>query len=147
MEEIKQWLHSHQVLPRISFKDRKEHIVEMVKARAESFTNNEGELVDGIKFLVKESGEPKTFFTASQDLLMKLAESKEGEVYKIKMCAKNVGGVVKTYYEVDKVSEDEPMEDTKAEDIPVVESEGTEGERPEDDPRFKEAFGTDGSEK
>jgi len=122
MEEIKQWLHSHQVLPRISFKDRKEHIVEMVKARAESFTNNEGELVDGIKFLVKESGEPKTFFTASQDLLMKLAESKEGEVYKIKMCARNVGGVVKTYYEVSKINEEgEPIVGAGEDDIPVIE--------------------------
>jgi len=123
MEEIKQWLKSHQILPRISFKDRKEHTIEIIKARAESFNNDKDELVEGIKFLVKEDGEAKTFFTASQDLLLKLADCQEGEVFKVKMCAKNVGGVIKTYYEVKKVEDNQEVEiePTKDEDISVVE--------------------------
>jgi len=134
MQEIKDWLHSHQILPRISFKDRKEHTIEIAKARAESFNNDKDELVEGIKFLVKEDGEPKTFFTASQDLLLKLANSQEGEVYMVKMCAKNVGGIVKTYYEVKKVEGENEVQIEHGDEIPVVDNEeGTSGKESPDE--------------
>jgi len=111
MEAIKNFLKENQILPRISFKDKKEHTVEIAKARAESFKNDKNEEVNGIKFLVTESGEPKTFFTASQDLLTQLADCKEGETYKIKMYSESVGGVIKSRFSVQKVG---------LEEIPVV---------------------------
>jgi len=120
MDAIKNFLKEHQILPRISFKDRKEHTVQIMKARAESFNNDKDELVQGVKFLVTEGGEPKTFFTASQDLLTQLAESKEGETYKIKMYSESVGGVIKSRFSVKKVGE--------TEEIPV----------PEEDPENNE---------
>jgi hypothetical protein len=123
MQEIKNWLKDHQVLPRISFKDRHEHTIKMIQAKEESFTNNEGELVNGIKFKVYEDGEVKTFFTASQDLLLKLSECQEGDIYRVKMCAKNIGGVIKTYYEVKKMEGETEVdvEAGEADDIPVIE--------------------------
>jgi len=112
MEAIKNFLKEHQMLPKISFKDKKEHTVEIVKAKEESFNNEKGELVEGVKFLVTEDGEPKTFFTASQDLLTQLAECKEGETYKIKMYSESVGGVIKSRFSVQKVG--------GLEEIPIV---------------------------
>jgi hypothetical protein len=124
MDSIKSWLKEHKILPRISFKDRQEHKVEIVKAKEESFHNAEDELVEGVKFLVKEGNEAKTFFTASQDLLLKLADCREGDVYKIKMVAKNVGGVIKTSYDVKQIKEGKEVE----EDIPVIDEEPTQEE-------------------
>ena len=136
-EEIKNWLQSHNILPRISFKDRKEHIIEMVKAKSESFTNNDGELVEGIKFLVREDGEPKTFFTASQDLLLKLVECQEGEIYKVKMIARNVAGRIKTSYDVKKLDGDKEVDVENPDDIPVInEEENTEPTKEELDEMF-----------
>lgn len=109
MEAVKQFLKDHQILPRISFKDGQEHTVVIMRARTESFKNDDDEQVEGVKFLVTEAGEPKTFFTASQDLLTKLADSKEGETYNIKMLARNVDGAVRAYYEVKKVDGEIPV--------------------------------------
>ena len=136
MKEIRDWLHNHQVLPKISFKDRQEHEIEIVKARAESFTNDKNELVEGIKFLVKEDGEPKTFFTASSDLLLKLADSNEGERYKIKMITKNVGGKIKTGYDVKKIEGENEIQMEADDNIPVIE----EAEEPTPE-QIKETFG------
>lgn len=122
MKEIKDWLKSHQVLPRISFKDRQEHTIKIIQTKQESLNNDDGELVDGMKFKVWENEELKTFFTASRDLLMKLADCEENDVYKVKMCAKNVGGKVKSYYNVKKIEgENEIQVEPADDDIPVVE--------------------------
>ena len=126
MEEIKSWLKDHKILPRISFKDRQAHIVEILKARAESFTNDKDEFVEGMKFLVNENGEFKTFFTASQDLLLKLADCQEKEVYKIKMCAKNTGGIIRTSYEVSKIEGENEVQIDENANIPIIENEETE---------------------
>ena len=126
MEEIKSWLKDHKILPRISFKDRQAHIVEILRARSESFTNDKDEFVEGMKFLVNENGELKTFFTASQNLLLKLADCQTKEIYKIQMCAKNTGGIIRTSYEVSKIEGENEVQVDENANIPIIDDEGTE---------------------
>lgn len=84
MQGSKQYQKENNIIPRISFKDGKGHRVELVKDKMETMTF-EGEEKTGVKYLVKENGTPKSFFTSSEALISKLADLEEGAVVEIIM--------------------------------------------------------------
>lgn len=96
----KDFLKDNEYMPRISFVDGQEHTVELGKAKRDIIAKD-GENIDGIKFLVKEDGEAKTFFTSSVSLVDKLSGYNSGDVVKIKMRKyKNPEGQFRATYEV-----------------------------------------------
>lgn len=112
----------HQILPRISFEPNKPRTLKIIKRKREKFTNTDGDLVDGIKYLVLENGEAKTFFTASQTLISKLADIPNETIVKITQKKVRDGGMIKTTYDVSFFTEEGEaiIEDN---DIPVIEEE------------------------
>ena len=120
----KEWMKDHQILPRISFEPDKPRILKILERKREKFTNSEGDLVDGIKYKVLENGEIKTFFTASQVLIGKLADVLDETIVKITQKKIREKGQIKTTYDV------AIMDENMNSEIPIVEDEGTEGEEP-----------------
>lgn len=112
MENTKQYLKDRDILPRISFKDKQPHTVELVKDKIDTITDQQGNQKEGIKFLVKEDGVIKSFFTTSVGLLQQLSDKKKGDVVTVEMKSKkDDSGEYKSYYTVDSDS---------GEDIPVI---------------------------
>lgn len=73
------------ILPRISFNDGAPHTVKLVKDKVDKIPDGKGGTVDGMKFMVEEGGESKTFFTGSVGLISKLASVEEGTTVTIQM--------------------------------------------------------------
>jgi len=110
MESAKDFLKDKNILSFISFKDKSPHTVELVKDKVDTIRNQQGEELQGVKFLVKENGENKSFFTTSISLLQKLADKSPGDVVTIEMKSrKGDDGQFRSYYEV-----------SSPEDIPVI---------------------------
>lgn len=150
MEEIKNYLQAKGLYPKVDFDDKLPHTVKILKAREDEYEDG----TTAMKVLVQEGKDLRVILATS--ILIEIQDCKEGDVYKIQMKYKKIGGKPIRTYDVQKVKDageekkeegkseeeqKEPNPDVKAEDIPIVEDEETEGERPEDDPKFKEAFG------
>lgn len=105
MQNSKVYLKERNLYPRISFKDKKPHTIELVNDKADSMKDERGAVKEGIKYLVKEDGELKTFFTASPSLISFLSTCEPGDIVSIEMKAKNIGGSLKTVYSMSKSGE------------------------------------------
>jgi len=128
MENSKKFIKEQGLLPTISFKNGQAHIVQLIQDKQKSITDDKGEKVVGMAYKVVENGEPKKFFTASADLITQLAEMPEKTTVQIQMKKKSMGGKVRSYYEVDIVSDGSPSAGSSPskiskEDIPVLEEE------------------------
>ncbi|MCR4307089.1 MAG: hypothetical protein NUV80_00855 [Candidatus Berkelbacteria bacterium] len=119
MQNSKQFLQTHNVMPRISFKDGQAHLLSMLNDKIDTIKGTDGEMVEGVKYLVQEENEKKTFFTSSISLIQKLADVKEGENVIVQMKSrKGENGKWQSYYDVQykgKVGKD------MGEEIPVIE--------------------------
>jgi hypothetical protein len=113
MDSIKEWLKKENIRPRISFKDGKPHTVKILNAREDEITDNTGKVKKGIKLLVEEGGEMKTFFTSSVQLLSYLANLEENETVTLQMKSrKGSDGNFRSYFDIKRA-------DT-GEDIPII---------------------------
>lgn len=121
MENSKQFLHDNNILARISFKDGQAHTVKLVKDKIDQIPDdqNKGRMIDGVKYMVTENGEPKTFFTSSVGLIQKLAECKEEAEVTIQMKSKKGPKGYISFFEV---------REAGSEEIPTIE-ENYEGEQ------------------
>lgn len=101
LDASKEYMKKHAIYPRISFKDKAEHIVTLVKEKIDVIPGPEGDK-EGMNYLVKESGELKTFFTSSAFLISSLAAYDIGDEVSIQMVVKKINGQARTGYKVSK---------------------------------------------
>jgi hypothetical protein len=84
MEAPKEYLKKHENYERVNFKDGLEHVLELLNAKIDVYVDNKtNKENEGVKFLVKEGDELKTFFTSSIDLITKLSDIEEKTMVKI----------------------------------------------------------------
>lgn len=116
MQGAKDYLKNSDIMQRISFKDGSAHTVKMIKSKVDKIRTEDGE-VEGVKFLVEEDGENKSFFTQSIGLIQKLADVEEGETVTIKMASKKINGQFRSAFVVSKGNElNESDDDTEVAD-------------------------------
>lgn len=119
MQVAKDFLKEHKIIPFISFKDGKSHTVKILNAKQDTIKATDGNMVEGIKCLVEEDGDQKSFFTSSVDLITKLSNREFNDVVTIEMKSrKGEDGKWKSYYEM---KEPQPIQSVNPNDIPVVE--------------------------
>ena len=131
MQGSKEFLKTHEILPKISFKDGKAHTVKLIQDKVDKIKDADGTEVEGVKYKVVEAGEVKTIFTSSVGLIQKLSEYAENSEVVIQMKSKKgEDGKWKSYYDVRLVGEDSDTPD----DVPTI----------EDEEGFNQAFGDAG---
>lgn len=114
MESSKQYMKDNGILTRISFADGAAHTVKLIKDKVDSIPGGpNGAQVEGMKYLVEENGEQKSFFSGSVGLISKLALCEEGEVVTIQMKKANN----KSFYSVTKEGGEEIVADDDEEQI------------------------------
>lgn len=101
MENSKKFLKKHSIFPKISFKDKKPHTVELVKDKIETIGTESGEK-EGVRYLVKEDGEMRSFLTCSASLISTLANYQPGDVVIIQLMSKNLNGKLISVYQIEK---------------------------------------------
>lgn len=104
MQASKKFLETNKIVPFISFKTQPEHTVTLVADKEDSIDTAEGK-VTGMKYLVKENGETKSFFTVAISLIQQLSQYKEGDEVVIKLASKKVDGQFRSTYVVRKAGE------------------------------------------
>lgn len=120
MQNSKEYLVNHQVRPFISFKDGKSHTVRLLKDKIDTLKDNQGNVKEGVKYLVMEGDTEKTFFTGSIALISKLAEYNEGDEVTIELKSRKAeGGEWRSYFEVSQKGFVAKID----EEIPVIEDE------------------------
>lgn len=125
MQNSKQYLQTHKILPRISFKDGQAHLVKLLNDKEDKIKDDTGKEIEGMKYLVVESGENKTFFTSSTSLISQLAECEVNEEVSVQMkSVKGEDGTWRSQYKVIRKGQAvKPMGEVAEEEIPVIESE------------------------
>jgi len=113
MDNSKQFLKNQDILPRISFKDGKEHIVKLLNDKIDKIQDGTGKEIEGVKYLVEEDNENKSFFTSSIGLIAKLADLEENTMVGIKMIRKKTDAGYRSSFEVRLIDDN----------IPVIENE------------------------
>ena len=101
MQYSKEFLKTHQILPRISFKDRQPHTVKLVKDKLETVNSDKGPK-DGVRYLVEENGEPKSFLTCSPNLISTLSSFEPGDIVTIQLQSKKSNGTLISVFKVEK---------------------------------------------
>ncbi len=116
MDASKQFLKDNDITARISFKGTGPHTITLAKDKADTLIGTDGKEVNGVQYLVKEDGEPKTFFTSSIPLVQKLAEYKPGDTVTVEMkSVKGTDGGFKSTFVVSGAKEDDTPEFSKKE--------------------------------
>ena len=118
------FLKDKNIIPFLSFKEQAEHTVELVKDKRDSITNNAGEVVEGVSYLVKENGELKKFFTSAVSLVNKLINYSAGDTVKIRLKRVKTPKGFRSTYEVIGEETKEPEEEEMPEeeqDVPEEE--------------------------
>jgi len=117
MKNAQDYLKKHGIIPFISFKDGSGHKVELVECSEDIITEKSGEEKEGMKFIVLEDKETKSFFTSSIDLISKLAGLNKGTIVSIQMKKRKDGktGEFRSYYDMSVIGE------ATEDDIPTVE--------------------------
>lgn len=115
MQGAKDYMGKHEILDRISFKDGKAHTVKLLNDKIDTI-NAEGEDREGVKFLVEENGEHKSFFTSSESLIIALARYEKGDTVTIQMVRrKGKKGFISSFI----VSEGSKITDSQEGDLGV----------------------------
>lgn len=111
MEGAKQYLKEQNILPRLSFKDGLKHVLKLIDSKSDTI-NDGNNIIKGIKVLVEENGEKKTFFTSSESLISKLSEIAENTVVVIELKSrKDQDGQFKSIFSVSVPSTSIPEKD------------------------------------
>lgn len=125
MENSKQFLKDHNILPKISFNDGKERILTIIDDKKDTqYDQKERKDVDCMTYKVMEDGEVKKFSTQSVTLIAKLSEVERNDVVKIQQTKYASSGGVKKTYKVSKIEGEKEVSvevPLPEEDIPVVE--------------------------
>ena len=100
MNSSKEFLKKTGYRPRISFTDGRSHTVVLLKDKIDTITDDKGGQIEGVQYLVTESGEEKTFFTGSQQLIQRLSDCEIGERVTIVMKKKKTPEGFKSYFDV-----------------------------------------------
>lgn len=100
MQESKEYLKDNNIVPRISFKKDPKHQLKLISDKKDSIQDENGLVVEGMKYEVEENGEKKTFFTTSVGLIQELSQRNEGDVVVIEMKSKKGNNGFITYFEV-----------------------------------------------
>ena len=102
MQASKDYMKENNMLPSISFELNKNTVVKMLKDKKDSVKDKRtGEPVHGVRYLVEQNGEKKTFFTGSYVLIEKLSNCNEGDVVTIRQIKKQGQSGPITSYEVE----------------------------------------------
>jgi len=89
MKGAKDFLKENDIVPRISFNDTPTHTVKLLASKPDEIDDGKGSKVTGLKVLVEEDGEKRSFFTSSVMLITKLGELEEGAVVTISLKKRN----------------------------------------------------------
>lgn len=101
MKGAKSFMKNNDQIAFISFKVNEPRHLKLVDSKEDKIKDKRsGEMVDGVKFLVEEHGEKKTFFTSSFKLIGLLSDFEEGSEVTVMQVKYNDGGTFKTSYEV-----------------------------------------------
>ena len=84
MDVSKQFLRDSNWVPRISFKKTPVATVKLLDEKVDKIMTDDCE-TQGVKYLVEENGDKKTFFTASLPLIQALSEYSKGDIVTIRM--------------------------------------------------------------
>ena len=122
LDASKEYMKKHAIYPKISFKDKKEHLVTLVKEKIDAIPDGTG-MKEGMMYLVREEGELKSFFTTSAFLISTLSGFEIGDVVNIQMVSKNINGRIITTYKVSKEGEAEDVVELDSEEPPTDEQE------------------------
>lgn len=116
MKNAQKYLKQKDIRARISFKDGKQHTVILRESEVDTI-HSDGEEIEGVRFVVEEEGDEKSFFTSSIKLIQELASKEEGDVVEIQMKSKkSESGNWFSTYEVKSVGNSKQPDD----DIPVI---------------------------
>ena len=88
MQNSKDYLKNHNVVPFISFKESPKHKVKLLSDEIGKIKDKQGVEVDGVHYSVEEAGTEKKFFTSSIGLIQRLAECEADETVTIEMKSK-----------------------------------------------------------
>lgn len=132
MKGAKEYLKVNDIMPRISFKEKPLHVVKLLNSKQDTLPDGKGGVVSGLKVLVEEDGEKKTFFTSSAALITRLAEFEEDDVVTIELKSKKSEKGFISVYEITKGSG--LSKRTEAEKIPVINLEEDDEIKAEDIP-------------
>ncbi len=116
MQGSKDYLVKNKIASFISFKEKPEHTVKLIGDKEDQIKTKDG-MVTGMKYMVEENGEPKSFFTQSVGLIQKLAQYNEGDEVTIKMVSKKIDGTFKSSFVVTKVGETSTEEEESEAEI------------------------------
>ena len=104
MKASKQFIKDHDIIPIISFKDGKIHVVKILQDKVKTISTDRGDK-EGVAYKVMEGDTLKRFFTSSDSLIVKLSELEEGETVSIQMKSRKTQDGFINFYEVEKVQE------------------------------------------
>ena len=88
MNASKDYLKQNEIMPRISFKEKPRRVLTLLEDKLDTITDDDGKKIEGVKYLVEENGEKKTFFTGSVGLIQKLSEFEKGTEVVIELKSK-----------------------------------------------------------
>ncbi len=104
MDASKKYIKEHDIIPTISFKDGKVHVVKIIQDRIKTISTDRGDK-EGVAYKVMEGNEVKRFFTSSDSLIVALSNVEEGETVQIQMKSRKTKDGFINYYEVEKVQQ------------------------------------------
>lgn len=118
LEQSKEYMKKNAIYPKISFKDKLKHVLTLVKEKIDFIPDATG-VKEGMRYMVRENGELKTFFTTSAFLISTLSGFELGDIVNIQMVSKNMNGRIITTYEVSKEGEADEVVDM--DEMPPIE--------------------------
>ena len=115
MEEIKNYLKTKGIYPKVDFDDKQPHTVQILKAREDEYEDG----TTAMKVLVKEGEDLRVILATS--ILIEIQDCQPGDIYRIQMKYKKIGGKPIRTYDVVKIGNKKTEEKDTDDDIPVVE--------------------------
>lgn len=108
MQGSKDFIKKNNIVPFISFKDQARHQVKLLSDEIGQLKGIDGKDVEGVKYVVEENGEKKSFFTSSISLIQKLSVFNPGDEVVVEMKSRKDGNSWKSYFVVSKVGDEPP---------------------------------------
>lgn len=131
MKASKEYMKKNNISAYISFKDGQAHTFKLIDDKEDSIKDTRsGVDVVGVRYLVEENGEKKSFFTSSSALISKLAEFEPGTIVTARLTSTNAGGQYKSVYEV--VEGEVNLAQSKITDEPTIQADDPETQSLED---------------
>lgn len=118
-----EYLKKKGITPTISFRDGKIHVLKYVKSELRTIQTEQGPK-EGVAYLFTEDEKPVRYFTGATSFIQPMAEVEENETVKIQLVKKNISGQVRSFFQIEKVQVEFPIDKSRvAKEFPK-ESEG-----------------------